>query len=122
MAYITDQKGYIMKRIFIILCLFLCACDNSDKNKSDFEKMIDNMAKHDYQECVKYASQEFKNIDVTEHKKTCKCVIDYIYSDESPDAGNGDIPDRFAIDFRAFLKDKCGNNIPEYTLRDIPEK
>ena len=111
-----------MKKIFAVLCLFLCACDNSDKNKSAWDKMVDNMAKQDYQDCVKYAASEFKNVSQTELKKTCKCVVDYIYSNESPDAGNGDIPDRFAVDFRAFLKNRCGNNIPEYTLRDIPEK
>lgn len=113
-----------MKKIFLILCLFLCACDNNDDFKSTWDKMIDNIAKQEYQDCVKHAVLEFKDIEPSKHKKTCRCVVDYIYSDEMPDSeqANSDIPDRFATDFRAVLKKKCGNNIPEYTLRDIPEK
>ncbi len=113
-----------MKKIFIILSLFICACDNSNDTKNAWNKMIDDIAKQEYQDCVKHAAQEFKDIKLADNKKTCKCVVDYIFSDEMPDDENvnRDIPDRFATDFRAILKEKCGNNIPEYTLRDIPEK
>ena len=108
-----------MKKIFIILSLVLCACDNNNDSKNAWDKMVDKMAKQEYQDCVKYAAQEFKDSKSSDNKKTCKCVTDYIYSDEGIDSEN---PDRFATDLRAILMDKCGKNIPEYTLRYIPEK
>ena len=113
-----------MKKIFIILSLVLCACDNSDDAKKSWDKMIADIANQEYQDCLKYAAQEFKDVKTAENTKTCKCVVDYIFSDEMPDSeqANAGIPDRFVTDFRAVLKKKCGNNIPEYTLRDIPEK
>ena len=108
-----------MKKIFLILCLFLCACDKNDDSKSALDKMIAGIAQQEYQDCLKYSAQEFKDIKSTDNEKTCKCVIDYLFSDEGIDPEN---PDRFATDLRAILKEKCGKNIPSYTLRDIPEK
>lgn len=103
-----------MKKIFILLSLILCACDNSDDNKKNWDNMVDALANQEYQDCIGYAAQEFPNIPTTDNEKTCRCVIDYLYL---ADAESGD---RFAIDLRAILKDKCGENIPSYTLRDIP--
>ncbi|MBP5707804.1 MAG: hypothetical protein J6W79_02295 [Alphaproteobacteria bacterium] len=104
-----------MKKIIVILSLVLCACDSNDDAKKSWDKMVDNLATQEYQDCLNYATKEFKNTD-PENEKTCKCVIDYLYRTE-PES-----KDRFATDLRAILQDKCGNNIPSYTLRDIPEK
>jgi len=108
-----------MKKIFIILSLILCACDNNENAKKSWDKMVDDMAKQEYEECLQYASKEFKDVALSDNEKTCKCVIDYIYGESNETT---EIPDRFKIDFRAFLKEKCGENIPSYTLRDIPTK
>ena len=70
-----------MKKIFIILSLFLCACDNNNDAENAWNKMIDDIAKQEYQDCVKHAAQEFKDIKPADNKKTCKCVVDYIFSD-----------------------------------------
>lgn len=105
-----------MKKIFIILSLFLCACE--DKTEIEARKEWDNIVKgwvnEEYEVCVNHATKEFENIPKADIEKTCKCAVHHIYiSDEGPD-------DRFAIDFRAFLKEKCGKNIPNYTMRDYP--
>ncbi len=92
--------------------------------KKDWNDFIYDMTNQEYIECLKHAEQEFKDSKLSDNEKTCKCVIDYIYSDENPNSENADIdiPDRFATNLRVVLKNKCGNNIPEYTLRDISEK
>lgn len=105
-----------MKKILIILSLVLCACDNSDDAKKSWDKFADNLAKQEYAYCVNYATKEFKDVASSYIKKTCKCVIDYLYRTEQ------ETDDRFATDPHAILKDKCGKNIPSYTLRDIPIK
>ena len=105
-----------MKKLFIILSLFLCACDNSDDAKQSWDKMVDDLANQEYEDCLNYSAKEFTNATLSETEKTCRCVIDYLYRTE-PESG-----DRFGTDLRTILKEKCGANIPGYTLRDIPTK
>ena len=105
-----------MKKIFVILSLVLCACDNNDDAKKSWDKMVDNLAKQEYEDCLNYAVKDFKTVESTDIEKTCRCVIDYLYLTE-PEFG-----DRFTTNLRTILKDKCGVNIPDYTLRDIPVK
>lgn len=105
-----------MKKIFVILSLVLCACDNSSDAKKSWDKMVDNLAKQEYEDCLYYAAKEFNNAALSDVEKTCKCVIDYLYQTE-PESD-----DRFATDLYTILQDKCGKNIPSYTLRDVPTK
>ncbi|MFQ6739708.1 MAG: hypothetical protein ACLRFJ_03530 [Alphaproteobacteria bacterium] len=122
-----------MKKIFLVLCLLsVVACGDNDNNQPTkdysqelahevWDNMITNLAEQEYKECLTHGITEFPNIKHTELEKTCKCVVSTIYLEDTKDSNGNVITDRFSIDFRAFLKDKCGKNIPNYTLRDIPD-
>lgn len=109
-----------MINIFTILFLFLGACSNIHDSITTWDKTVNGIAKQEYQNCLKNAQLEFKDTISFAHKKTCKCVVDYLYSNETYDLENNDIPDRFAMDLRTLLMNKCGKDIPAYIMRDIP--
>ena len=95
------------------------AYDKKVLSENDWKDVIDDMAEQEYKYCLKYATKEFKKQKNTDNEKICKCAVDYIFSNKGIDSEN---KDRFVIDLRTTLKNKCGKNIPSYTIRDIPEK
>lgn len=103
-----------MKKILVILSLFLCACNNNaDNAKISWDKMVDDLARQEYEDCLNYSVKEFDGVALSNVKQTCKCVFDYLYMTDA------ESDDRYATNLSVRLKEMCGDNIPAYILRNV---